>query len=324
MVYSKKKRPLRWALKILSFFVLVGIVSVTLVCFLQNGSLDTFLHQNSAQTAPNPITNYFTDDWEIQQRISDEPIQEFETRQEQPFVETAPSTPASASMALYEIPSEGMAEPTPAPASDITQDTGDLFNLNVIPILQNPELPNGCEATSISVILHFYGYSVNKCDMAYNYIPRNDFTQNNGVRYAPHPNTSYIGDPSTSKGFYCFSGPVVAGANQYLEEMGSSLRCDDISGASLELFDQYISQGSPVMVWITLDFGNTVNYSTYTWTLPTGETYTPYRNLHCVVISGYDDVFYYLCDPLNGNISVDKQTVFESYLALGSHAAVIT
>ncbi len=39
-------------------------------------------------------------------------------------------------------------------------------------ILQLPELPNGCEITSLTTLLTFYGYEVTKTVMADKYLPK--------------------------------------------------------------------------------------------------------------------------------------------------------
>ncbi len=38
-------------------------------------------------------------------------------------------------------------------------------------ILQNPELPTGCEITSLTILLRYYGFDAEKTDMAKNYLP---------------------------------------------------------------------------------------------------------------------------------------------------------
>lgn len=188
---------------------------------------------------------------------------------------------------------------------------------------QNPELKNGCEATSLAMLLCYNEYSVDKSTLAYNYIPREDFSNVNGVRYGPHPSVAYPGDPATSKGFYCYPGPVIAGANQFLTEQSSELQAFDISGASEDQLAQTVRDGYPVMVWVTMDYGTTLSFIDYTWQLPDGQSYTPLNNLHCVVLSGVDEQMFEVCDPIKGVLHIDRQTVFRSYTALGSMAVVI-
>ena len=99
-----------------------------------------------------------------------------------------------------------------------------LQGLAVTPALQEPALPNGCEAASLASVLDYYGLQADMLDLAYGYIPRQDFYQAaDGSRIGPNPETAYPGDPA-SLGFYCFAGALCEGANTYLQKAGSSLR----------------------------------------------------------------------------------------------------
>ena len=68
--------------------------------------------------------------------------------------------------------------------------------LPVRAVLQNPGLPNGCEATSLAALLNYMGVAANKLDLAYAYIPRGDLTDTAGGRIGPDPERAYAGDPS--------------------------------------------------------------------------------------------------------------------------------
>lgn len=215
-------------------------------------------------------------------------------------------------------PTISEASPGPVQAVELPESV----DLPVEVILQAPQLPNGCEATSLAMVLRYHGYGVDKMDIAYSYIPREDFEWTENNVWGPHPEAAYAGDPG-DLGFYCFAPPVVAGANAYLDEQGSSLSAVDISGAGLDIFQAYLAQGYPVLIWTTLDCSEPT-FSTFAWALPPdGEIYVPYSNLHCEVLYGYDTEFFYLCDPLQGRETISIQQALSSYEALGSHAVVI-
>lgn len=236
---------------------------------------------------------------------------------QQPAAPDAP-TGAEEPLAGPSVPQATGAGPALPPA-----DGGPVL-LEVAPLLQNPELMNGCEATVLAMGLNHYGFEVDKLTAAYEILPREDFRLEEGVRYGPHPDTAYAGDPATRQGFYCFAPAVCRGANTYLQQQGSRLQCRDISGSGGEVLEEWLWQGSPVMLWVTLDYSAEVQYLDYSWTLPDGSRYTPYKNLHCVLLCGFDETSYTLNDPLAGRAEVDKETLLASYWALGSHAAVIT
>ena len=99
-----------------------------------------------------------------------------------------------------------------------------LHGLDVVPVMQEPALPNGGEAASLASVLGYYGLQADMLDLAYGYIPRQDFYEGaGGARFGPNPERAYPGDPA-AMGFYCFAGALCEGANTYLEKAGSSLR----------------------------------------------------------------------------------------------------
>lgn len=190
-------------------------------------------------------------------------------------------------------------------------------------VLQNPGLPNGCEATSLAALLKYKGIAANKLDLAYAYIPREDFAETSGERTGPNPERAYAGDPSTGLGFYCFAAPLVQGANRYLQEQGSSLYAVDVTGVTVEGLVQYLRAGDPVVVWITRDL-SAPRTGSYTWTLTeSGETYIPYTNLHCVVLTGWGRGVCEIMDPLQGRRTVDQQAFIDCFVQMGSRAVVV-
>lgn len=64
-----------------------------------------------------------------------------------------------------ETPSDEPEIPSDEPETNITN-----RQLNVDCILQNPELPTGCEVTALAIVLNYYGYGVDKCDLSDYYL----------------------------------------------------------------------------------------------------------------------------------------------------------
>lgn len=186
---------------------------------------------------------------------------------------------------------------------------------------QYPELPNGCEATSLSIALNILGYPADKLSIAYDYLPSQPFTNEGGVYYASDPDVMYAGDPATNLGFYCFEYPVTVAANQFLYELGASWTALPLDTVSEGTLDAALQSGSPVIVWSTIDYSDTAQYhSGFSWILSNGETYLPYSNLHCVVVYGFTADLYYICDPIEGELEIGKDIMLTSMAALGNHA----
>lgn len=196
--------------------------------------------------------------------------------------------------------------------------------LPVPEVWQLPQLPNGCEAASLAALLQYRGFPANKLDLAYGYIPREDFTESMYGSVGPDPERAYAGDPATDSGFYCFAAPLAEGANQYLREMGSSMHAFNVTGVTGEGLRQYIRGGDPVVVWITLDLSEPYIGSLFTWIIGnTGKVYVPYSNLHCVVLMGWGQDTCTLMDPLQGIRTVDQQAFLASFEQMGRRALVI-
>lgn len=196
--------------------------------------------------------------------------------------------------------------------------------LEVEPVLQNPALPNGCEAASLATLLRYAGVEADPVELAMDFIPRQEFSCAGDERFGPDPEQAYAGNAtSASGGWYCFAAPVVEGANAYLESVGSGLRAVDLTGSSFADLERQLAAHRPVAVWFTQDYQDPRLNQNFTWTLPSGETYTPYANLHCLVLAGVEGGDCLLADPLTGSTRVDKDTFRRIYTAMGSRALAL-
>lgn len=192
-------------------------------------------------------------------------------------------------------------------------------NFPVETLLQLPELPNGCEITSLSALLNAYGFNADKNQMADHYLRKEAFYREEGQLYGANPYVAYAGNPREKSGFFVYAPPVVDAANQFLTEEESSLRAFDLSGSTQEAILQHLIKEGPVVMWVTLDLSAPrINYS---WLLKdTGEPFMAPVNLHAVVLYGFDEENVYVMDPLQGQVIHPIGRFFDSYIALGSHA----
>lgn len=190
-------------------------------------------------------------------------------------------------------------------------------------VYQNPELPNGCEVTSLAMALGAAGYPADKLTLYLDYLPKADFSYDGVLRYGPNPEKWYVGDAADLKGgWYCFESPVIQAANRWLDERGSASRARSVTGLSRDELDRCAGDGVPLVAWVTLGYDRP-RYSEFSWTLEDGTQYQPYSNLHCVVLAGTQDGQYWVADPLNGFTSVDKDVFWDSFSAMGCRAVVI-
>lgn len=182
-------------------------------------------------------------------------------------------------------------------------------------ILQNPELPNGCEITSAAIVLNYLGVPADKIVLARDYLPKGEYYRTSD------PEKEFMGSPFAGEiGDYCMPGPVVKAVNDYLADVGrTDLQAQEISGAGLTELKQYLHEGTPVVVWVTQHFEDP--RPDLHFTLPDGGE--PYANLHCVVLTGYDENKFYLTDPLAQSKSQSSETFSKIYEGMGRRAMVI-
>ena len=239
------------------------------------------------------------------------------------FSEVVSSTPvpteeAPATSAPVENPPE-----IPISSETITSEPTPGVDYPFTLIYQNPELPNGCEITSLAMLLDWAGYPVDKRELSDNYLPRQEFSIVDDVRYGPDPNEAYAGSPASSQGWYCFEGPILEAANAYLADQNTTQQAAPLSGTTREELENYMNAGIPLAVWVTLDYSAPRNPASFRWYLPDGTLYTPFSNLHCVVLAGWDGDNYLIANPINGWQTVSPGTFWSCFDAMGRRAVAV-
>ncbi len=256
-----------------------------------------------------------------------EAVQETQPQQTQAVQQAeAPQPAVTAAPVVTEPPvteAQGALEPDDS-AAEIQQEPARANRLSVNCIMQRPELPTGCEVTSLTMLLNYYGIYADKVDLSRNYLPKTQFYEADGVLYGADFRTSFAGDPESEYSYGCYAPCIVTAANSYLSAVGAGAAAYDISGTSLESLFDYIDGGSPVLIWITSD-GLAATSPTDVWTTPGGYTVQWLRNEHCVVLTGYDlgSGTVNVSDPLYGNTSYDMALLETRYRELGSQCVII-
>ena len=178
---------------------------------------------------------------------------------------------------------------------------------------QNPELPTGCEITSLTSVLNYYGINVKKETMADDYLKKGD-----GSYYK-----MFLGNPRDAGSFGCMAQPIVDAANLYFKKNNVSMKASNVSGVTFDKILEYVSQGVPMIVWNTM--GMAPAYESQTLTLD-GREYTWIAPEHCVVVVGYDldNNEVYVADPMAGTVTRNLKTFEERYDSLKRQAVYVT
>ncbi|WP_112181691.1 MULTISPECIES: C39 family peptidase [Paraliobacillus] len=197
----------------------------------------------------------------------------------------------------------------------------EAFQIEVPVIGQYPQLPRGCEVTSLAMLLNYAGIDVDKMELA-NKI-RKDSTPYKETKqqiYFGNPNQGFVGDmyDLSNPGYGVYHKPIADLAKTYLKDS-----VHDFSGS---LFDQilyYISQGQPVWVITNATFEKLAPNAFQKWETPQGPVTITMRE-HSVLVTGYDQEYIYFNDPLNATKRKVSITSFEeAWIQMGRQAITI-
>lgn len=182
-------------------------------------------------------------------------------------------------------------------------------------VLQNSELPTGCEVTSLTAVLNHIGYDVDKCTLADNYLDK-------GVPGKSDFKEVFLGNPSYSGSYGCYAPVIVKCANKFLADNSSPYRAKDISGGNFSELLKLAKQGIPVIVWATIDM--CPSYQSDVWQIGSKKLIW-LANEHCLVIHGYDERknTVLTADPLHGNIEYNADLFETRYNELLKQAVII-
>lgn len=180
---------------------------------------------------------------------------------------------------------------------------------------QNPELPTGCEITSLTTVLNYYGFNVSKTTLASSKYLKQSSGRANFWEV-------FVGSPASIYGCGCYAKPIVEAANKYLQEKNSTYRAFDYSGNEFEELLKTVEEGIPVIIWGTENMKPA--YVSKVWDID-GKKLELLVPEHCLVLIGFDldagkAIF---SDPLRGIVSYDLKTAKERYMSLHFQAVVV-
>lgn len=181
-------------------------------------------------------------------------------------------------------------------------------------VKQMPELPRGCEVTSLAMMLQQAGVDVDKMELAKK-VKKVPFSTN-GLRGNPHD--GFVGNMYTfnKPGLGVYHRPIAELANEYLPN-----RILDLTGSNVETIYEMIDSGSPVWVISNSWFSHLPKNQFKTWNTSSGKIDITYR-LHSVVVTGYDENTVYINDPLHSskNRPVNRSNFEKGWVQMGSQA----
>lgn len=236
---------------------------------------------------------------------------------EMPPVSTSAVSPTDSPTEPVTQPAETEPVRTTEPPADQRGELPRKESLPVDALLQNPELPSGCEITALTCVLNYLGFDVSKTDM----VKHLNITPNGGVSYYEY----FVGSPYDPNSFGCFAPVIVKAAQSYLTSVGkgADYTVSDLSGSDPSELYWQVAEGNPVVVWATMNMREPIE-RVY-WNLPDGTPEMWYTYEHCMVLSGYDmdTKKVEICDPQKGKVQYDMETFETRYKQLQSQAVTV-
>lgn len=191
--------------------------------------------------------------------------------------------------------------------------------LEVPHIMQKPELPRGCEVTSLAMLLQYAGVAVDKMTLAREIVKEPAlYRDKNGNIYFGNPYNGFVGDMYSfaGPGYGVYHGPVRKLMDQYLP--GQTI---DLTGCDFKDIEVFLSHNVPVWVIANTTFSKLDPSAFETWQTSAGALQITYHE-HAVLLTGYDRDFVFFNDPLREtpNRKVEKDPFQAAWEQMGKQA----
>ncbi len=205
-------------------------------------------------------------------------------------------------------------------ASPITTSPRRMF-VHVPAVSQMPALHNGCEVTSLAMLLDHYHFDVTNTQLAKEIVK--DPTpltlgQNGQIISWGNPEYGFVGSISgTAPGYGVYHRPLAALLDKI--DPGQAL---DLTGSSFARVLSVVATGRPVIVWTTLTFAPVSDWMT--WQSPEGPVRATLFE-HTVLLVGFGKNHVYINNPLTGTAAeaAPIQLFQESWVQMGRQAVTV-
>ena len=194
-----------------------------------------------------------------------------------------------------------------------------------VPIMrQLPQLPNGCEVTSLAMLLTAAGIPTDKMTLAreqktdrrqpvFEKGAQGDLSR---IRSWGDPNQAFVGNVYGRYGYGIYHGPL---SKLLTAKAGSRGR--DLTGQDFESLLDVIDNGSAVMIWATTTLRPTSQW--VTWRGPRGIVRATFRE-HAVVLVGHSPGRLVVKNPLTGRRqTVPAKPLIAAWRQLGGQAFAV-
>lgn len=181
--------------------------------------------------------------------------------------------------------------------------------------------PNGCELMSLYM---GYRYLTGGKESPDAFVSQNvniastvTWTGQKGVVRGADPDRYFVGNPKKhNDGWLAYPKAV----KKFAQKAG--LKAYNSSGHSMDELCACLNAGNTALVWATVDMAEPTRYFTY---ICDNKTYIIPKGSHCLLLTGYDDSYYYFNDPLaKKNTRYSKVIVNKRYTGNQKRSVVLS
>ncbi|MGL4911479.1 MAG: C39 family peptidase [Romboutsia sp.] len=168
--------------------------------------------------------------------------------------------------------------------------------MDVALVSQLPELNNGCEVTSLTMILNYKGVDIDKMTLANEMEKDNTelvHDEDGDIKRWGNPSNGFVGDVTGKKamGYAIDPKPLSKLIERYYK---GGYR--DLTGCSIGDLEKVLSSDRPIVVWITSKFREDVVW--VNWIDSNNNEVKSTFSTHAITLTGFDDTYIYYNDPL--------------------------
>lgn len=190
-----------------------------------------------------------------------------------------------------------------------------------VPMIQQlPELPRGCEVTSLAMLLQYHDIDVDKMELAKKVRKSPEtYRIKDGEIHFGNPYRGFVGDmySFSTPGLGVYHGPIAELAFEYVGE-----RVYDFTGADFSKVIEQLNKNRPVWVIINAAYDRLPKEAFQTWITEDGPMEITMRE-HSVLVTGYDEDYIYFNDPLNIESKAPIQSFQAAWEQMGKQAITI-
>lgn len=197
-------------------------------------------------------------------------------------------------------------------------------------ISQLPNYPNGCEATSAVMLLNAYGIDISLTEFINNYMSKNTIYYSGGMLVGPNPETTYAGNPADPVwGLGIYAPGIKNAMEKVIASVKSIAENENIKYFVYSSYNEehpleFYEDSFPIVIWATVDYTPATDvFRIMSYDGTTIYTYT--KNSHTIVVTGSDENYYYINDPLtsSGGTKIEKEKLEKSFKSNGSQVVGI-